>query len=90
MGDEHLTVGEFTRLMDAYDKRNADRFSAQDGRLSALSHDVRDIRNATVDHQTRLAVIEASGKRANKRSWTAVITAATLAIIEGIRRFVLS
>jgi hypothetical protein len=87
MGDEHLTVGEFTRLMDQYEKRNADRFSAQDGRLSVISRDVREIRNATSDHQTRLAVIEAKGERANKRSWTAVITAVVLAVAEGARRY---
>lgn len=85
--DEHLTVGEFTRLMDAYEKRNGDRFSSQNGRLSAISHDVREIRNAVGSHDSRITVIETRSERASKRSWTAVITAVTLAVAEGTRRF---
>lgn len=86
-GNEHLTVGEFTRLMDIHEKRNADRFRSLDGRLSVISHDVREIRIAGADHQTRLTVIETKGQRATKVSWSAVVAAVLLGLAEAARQF---
>lgn len=88
MSDEYLKVGEFTRAMDAFERRMTERIHALDGRLSAISRDARDTRDAIVDHKVRIAVIETSTKRArNTTLGTAAATAIALAI-EGIRRVI--
>lgn len=85
--NEDLTVGEFERAMAVRDKWLADRFSAVEGRLSAIAADAREIRRTSGDHQTRLTVIETKGERATKRSWGAVVTAIVLALAEAARQF---